>query len=136
MTNYHPGVGRSRSTIQVSPNAEQITEAFRDVQNDSSAERLANHILKRMELFDEELDKEHEVGIKLVSFGQTHTFHVSEIGVCQPSLIIFRGHTENGEPVELIQHVSQISFLLMCLPRLEPEAEKKKITMGFIQSEE
>jgi Family of unknown function (DUF6173) len=136
MTNYHPGVGRSRSTIQVSPNAEQITEAFRDVQNDSSAERLANHILKRMELFDEELDKEHEVGIKLVSFGQTHTFHVSEIGVCQPSLIIFRGYTDNEEPVELIQHVSQISFLLMCLPRLEPEAEKKKITMGFIQSEE
>jgi hypothetical protein len=36
---------------------------------------------------------------------------------------------ENGDPVELIQHVSQISILLMKLKRSDPEAPKRPI--GF-----
>ncbi|WP_445301606.1 DUF6173 family protein [Microcoleus sp. MOSTC5] len=46
---------------------------------------------------------------------------------------MFYGLTDNGERVELIQHISQISFLLIALPRLEPTLPKKKI--GFIQPE-
>jgi len=46
-------------------------------------------------------------------------------------LIIFYGFTEKGEPVKLMQNVSQISLLLIVLPKLEPEKPKRKI--GFIQ---
>ena len=80
--------------------------------------------------YDSELDADHEVGIRLVSFGKTVTFHVEDIGYWNPSLISFHGKLENGDPVELIQHVIQISILLTKLPRLDPTKPKGKI--GFL----
>lgn len=66
--------------------------------------------------FDRSLDELHEVGVRLVSFGQSVTFHLNDIGFWNPSLITFKGETTYGDPVELIKHVSQISILLMKLP--------------------
>ncbi|MGD1698989.1 DUF6173 family protein [Dapis sp. BLCC M229] len=37
---------------------------------------------------------------------------------CDPSLIMFHGFTNNGEPVKLMQNVWQISLLLIVLPKL------------------
>jgi hypothetical protein len=82
-----------------------------------------------IERFDESLDEGHEVGIRLVSFGQAITFHLANVGYCNPSLMFFSGVTEDGNPVELIQHVSQISVLLMKVKRLDPTKPKPKI--GF-----
>ncbi len=79
--------------------------------------------------FEEELDAEHEVGVRLVTFGQAVTFHLENISYWNPSLILFQGSTEAGEPVQLIQHVSQISLLLMKLPRTAPAGPKRRI--GF-----
>jgi hypothetical protein len=84
--------------------------------------------------FDASLDDSFEVGMKLVSFGQAVVIHVKEIGYYNPSLIRFFGALEDGSPVELVQHVSQISFLLMAVKRLEPDKPKKRI--GFINNEE
>ena len=119
-------------SIKNIPRSEQTTEVLRNLQSEQSAQKLVKQILERIEAFDASLDNSEEVGIRLVSFGQTLTFHVSELGFIQPSLVIFRGFTEGEEPVELIQHISQISFLLMALKRLEVKEEKRKI--GFIQS--
>jgi hypothetical protein len=69
------------------------------------------------------------VGVRLVSFGQSVVFHLEQIGYWNPSLISFKGFTEDGEPVELIQHVSQISVLLTKLSRKDPTKPKKPI--GF-----
>jgi hypothetical protein len=63
--------------------------------------------------FHRSLDENHEVGARLVSLGQSVTFHIGDIGHWNPSLISFRGKSENGEAVELIQHVSQISISLL-----------------------
>ena len=41
---------------------------------------------------------------------------------------------DSGAPVELIQHVSQISVLLMKLPRRDPDKPKKPI--GFHAGED
>jgi hypothetical protein len=75
------------------------------------------------------LDNEHEVGVRVVNFGQTVVFSLEDMRYCDPSLISFIGRTQEGQPVELIQHVNQISILLMKLPRQYP-AESKK-TIGF-----
>jgi len=82
---------------------------------------LHSHIAE----FDERLDDAHEVGLRLVSFGQAITFHVEEIGFDNPSLIVFSGTTEVGQPVTLVQHVSQISFLLTSLKRQNPDEPKR-----------
>jgi Family of unknown function (DUF6173) len=81
--------------------------------------------------FDASLDEQYEVGVRLVNFGQTVVFRLTDIGFHNPSLISFTGTTEAGNPVELIQHISQISILLMKLPRKDP-AEPKK-SFGFNQ---
>jgi uncharacterized protein DUF6173 len=56
--------------------------------------------------------------VRLVSFGQTLTFHLSDISYWNPQLIRFDGFDPQGQPVQLIQHVSQISVLLTKMPKL------------------
>jgi len=108
-----------------------IAKELRDLQGEQSAQRFVMQIIERIEAFEADLDDSEEVGIRLVSFGQSLTFHVSELGFIQPSLVIFKGYTEGGEPIELIQHTSQISFLLMVTKSLDLKEEIRKI--GFIQ---
>jgi Family of unknown function (DUF6173) len=79
--------------------------------------------------FNGELDQEHDIGVRLVSFGQTMVFHLKGMGYSNPSLIHFLGTTEDGNPVKLIQHVSQISVLLMAMKRADPS--KPKEPLGF-----
>lgn len=96
-------------------------------------QNLASEFYNRLRLWIEEyessLDSEHEVGARLVNFGQSIVFHLESIGYWNPSLISFSGTSETGEPVQLIQHVSQISVLLMKLPKKDPNLPKKVI--GF-----
>lgn len=84
--------------------------------------------------FHRSLDEEHEVGARLVSFGQSVTIHIEGIGYWNPSLILFQGKNANGESVELIQHVSQISVLLVALKRENLSQPKRPI--GFASWEE
>lgn len=79
--------------------------------------------------FDDQLDETQAVGMRLVSFGQAITFSVSQLGYTDPSLIHFYGRLENEQSVELIQHVSQINFLLTAVPRLN--SVKPKPPIGF-----
>ena len=109
--------------IRIPPNP--LVEHAKDNYASEFHDRLSSWI----RTFDQGLDENHEVGIRLVSFGQTVTFHLTDIGFWNPSLISFNGFGENGEPVELIQHVSQISILLTKLPRLH--LDHNKVPFGF-----
>lgn len=78
--------------------------------------------------FQEGLDDEHEVGLQLASFGQSITLNVTNIGYSNPSLIHFYGYI-NGSKAHLIQHISQLSFLLTSVPKVDPEKPARRI--GF-----
>lgn len=95
------------------------------------ASEFYKHLKKRAEEFDNKLDGTHAVGVKLIPSGQAVSFQVTALGYCDPSLIIFAGVTENGSEVQLIQHVSQISFVFMAMPRPNPKEPKRPL--GFIQ---
>jgi len=97
--------------------------------NPNAASEFYTRLVEWINGFDASLDMGHEVGVRLVSFGQAVVFHLEDIGYWDPSLISFRGRTTDDEPVELIQHVSQISILLMKVPRKNPGEPKKPI--GF-----
>lgn len=98
--------------------------------------RLAEYqyecIMRSIHYFEAELDKSHEVAIKLASFGQTILMQVTNIGYSNPSLIHFYGYV-NGARSELIQHVNQLSFLLTSVPSSDPQKPPKRI--GFVMSE-
>lgn len=119
-----------RQQTQAIESTNESTKFLADFQRANLASEFANHLLSKINQFDDGLNDELEVGLKLVSFGQTITFHVSGIGFYNPSLVVFAGLTDDGNRVELVQHVSQISFVLIALPKLNPEKPKNKI--GFI----
>lgn len=87
-------------------------------------EALKNYI----ETFENELDDEHEIGVRLASFGGVVLFHAQQIGFTKPNVITFFGVTEEGEKVQLIQHVSQLSFLLKAVKK----RDEKPNRIGFI----
>ena len=97
----------------------------------STAEEFYQRLEAQIRDFDQQLDQDHEVGVKLVTFGQAVTFHVSGLGYYNPALIFFYGETAEGEKVQLIQHVSQISFMLMSIPKRDPNEPKRPF--GFAQ---
>lgn len=113
-------------------NSEQLAQPNYGEQN--LASEFHKRLIEYIYLFDQTLDQEHEVGIKLVSFDQAICFSVTDLGYYNPSLICFYGVMEDGTPVQLIQHISQISFLLMAIKRPDPKKPKRPI--GFLGDSE
>lgn len=90
---------------------------------------LYEQLIKEISRFDNELDQTDEVGARLVSYGNTIQFHITDIGYQNPYLIYFYGELEDGSPIQLVQHVNQISFVLIAMKRKNPEEPKRPI--GF-----
>lgn len=117
------------------PSAPSISSLIRTQPKDQNlADEFHRRFINWINDFHQSLDEEHEVGARLVNFGQSVTFHIEDISYWNPSLISFQGKNESGEVVELIQHVSQISILLVAMKRSNIELPKRPI--GFASWEE
>ena len=97
----------------------------------NTVEEFCKRLAERIKAFEAQLGETEEIGFRLVSFGQNIVVHVREIYYHNPSMIIFTGKTDAGHAAELVQHLTQISFLLMAVKKLEPEKPRPKI--GFNQ---
>ena len=85
-------------------------------------------IIKKYVLdFQESLDSEHDVGVMLTNFGSTVLMEVTEIGYEKSVLMVFKGFV-NGRNSTLIQHISQLNFLLTSVPKAP---DKPHRTIGF-----
>ncbi|MGP0082999.1 MAG: DUF6173 family protein [Steroidobacteraceae bacterium] len=89
---------------------------------------VCDAIKQYVEEFERGLDNEHEIAVRLASFGGEVTFHAEQIGFSKPNVITFYGKTDQGENVQLIQHVSQLSFLLKAAKKLAPKPNR----IGFV----
>ena len=105
------------------------TEVFNESQDLELASVFIEKLSDYIDEFDKSLNQEQDIGIKLVSFGQTIQFTVRNIGYNNPKLICFCGEMPDGSPVQLIQHVNQLSILLIAVQRKDPEQAKHPI--GF-----
>jgi len=81
--------------------------------------------------FEESLDADHEIGARLVAFGPV-VIRLTDITWWNPALIRFDGVDDAGNPVQLIQHISQISVLLVRLPKQGQVARR----IGFVRPPE
>lgn len=100
----------------------------RPVRDYKMADYTREIVMKRIAQFEKELDNEHEVGLKLASFGQSITMSVTSIGYSNPSTLVFRGFV-GDQPATLIQHISQLNFLLLAVKKADPEKPPRRI--GF-----
>lgn len=114
----------------------EIQRREREYQNipiEIAAASTASEVCKRLKRivnsFMASLNSEQEVGIQLVSFGATHQIAVECISAVGPNLLVFKG-MEGNLPMTLVQHVSQLSFLLVPLPVSQPDAAPRR-KIGF-----
>ena len=84
-------------------------------------------IRKYVTEFQAKLDNEHDVGVWLTNFGNAVLMEVTKIYFENPVLMIFTGLV-NGREATLIQHISQLNFLLTTVPK---DPEKPHRTIGF-----
>lgn len=117
-----PNVGMQVQDIQEKiARAKQFENGYANVFYEQLVEEINN--------FDNQLNQTEEVGVRLVSYGNSIQFSITDIGYQNPYLIYFYGMLENGSPIQLVQNVSQISFVLIAMKRKNPEEPKRPI--GF-----
>lgn len=99
---------------------------------DTFYDRLIEYIVD----FEADLKPDEEVGARLISFGESITIHIDDLGYSNPSLICFYGRDNNDRDVQLIQHITQISVLLVKVPRANQERERIGFRLKQKHSEE
>ncbi len=92
------------------------------------AEHQYNCIMEDIREFEEALDEDHEIALKLTHVGQAITLAVTEISYAQPSLMYYHGYVGDQKAL-LVQHVSQINFLMIAMPKRIPDNPPNRI--GF-----
>lgn len=92
--------------------------------NQNLAEWMYERLVRSINDFEQELDQDHEVGARLVSFGAELTFHIDDVGYWGPDIIIFHGTDTNGKKVKLLQHISQLSVLLVATDKVRSEPRR------------
>lgn len=97
---------------------------------DSSAPQVAYYLYEEIKDYQAKLPNTEDVAMSLVQFNQNITILVNDIGSIGSNLICFHGTDTSGKPLELVQHVHQLNFLLMVVPKTAPEIPKRKI--GFL----
>ena len=90
-------------------------------------------IMEEIRDFEQQLDEEHEIALHLASFGSTITMAVEEISCQNPDMLYFYGYI-NGNYAQLIQHTSQLNFLLTSVKREDTTKPARRI--GFDVSSE
>ncbi|MFD1880205.1 DUF6173 family protein [Paracoccus pacificus] len=93
-----------------------------------AAEQVFNHLLGRVKEFQEKLPENYELGIQLANFGGEKALHVRGMGFRNPNIIEFYGLLDGEKQVAVVQHVSQLNFLLIAVP---PATEDAPYRIGF-----
>ncbi len=90
------------------------------------------NIMEEIQNFEKNLDEEHEIALKLTSFGSSITMIITSIGYQNPDMLYFYGFV-NGKDAQLIQHVSQLNFLILSIERQDKTKPARRI--GFTTSD-
>jgi len=129
-------IGLSSSVrIQITgcPDTPALVEA--QPQGASPAQWMYARIAQAIVAFEKQLDREHEVGFHLVNIAGEQTMHVLDVGYWAPDLILFFGRAPDGSPMQLMQHVTQVSLLLVAAKK-PGEEEPRRIGFDILRKVE
>lgn len=85
-------------------------------------------IMEEIAAFESTLDNDHEIALRLASFGTSTVIIVTSIGYQNPDMLYFYGFV-GGKKAQLIQHVSQLNFLITAVEREDKSKPARRI--GF-----
>lgn len=121
----------SKLSQMIEPNIGLPIEPFyrpQPISQTNPAAWMYERIVRSIIDFEKKLDSDQEIGARLVSFSSGETIHIDDVGYWGPDIIKFYGRNVDGRPVELMQHISQMSVLLVSV---KAEQEKPR-RIGFI----
>lgn len=96
---------------------------------DNPAEWAFVRLSKMIQEFESNLDKDEEIGVRVVGLPGDGTMQILDVGFWGPDLIMFFGRNADGKPVRLIQHYTQINVVLSAMKKPEDQPEPNRI--GF-----
>lgn len=117
-------VQMAQQAERLAPRRNEVVPAAR------AAEAMFNRIVAYIREFEANLDTSHEIGARMVSFGDTVQFHIVDMGYWNPDIITFDGLDESGRRMKLIQNLSQLNVLLVAMPKRIEHGEPRRI--GFV----
>lgn len=121
---------RERSSLSVPP---PIVNLMHSRKVEDSKPKAFNELCRQIELFQADLDSDHEVGAYMSSFGQVALIHIRSFSQHAGDLVVFSGFTESGDRVRLIQHLHQLNVLLVAAKKIDEEPHR---IMGFVDTNE
>src|SRR6056297_2908924 len=85
------------------------------------AKAIYEHLVNRVAHFERTLNENEEIGLQLANFGLAAQLHIRQIGYQNPNLIEFHGLDPDRNEVTLVQHISQLSFMLIAVKPFKDE---------------
>jgi hypothetical protein len=83
-------------------------------------ERIVHQILE----FEKNLGPDHEIGGRFVEGPSNEPLHIQNVASWGPDMIMFVGQFPDGRKFELLQHYSQVSMLLVAVPKLKKQPRR------------
>ncbi len=116
------------------PEQEPLPEAVskKPVEAKSPAEWAYQRLILYIQNFEKQLGDDHEVAIA-VTDGAAAAIRIEGIGYFDPDVVTFYGSDPAGNRAQLIQHVSQLSVALRAIPKLQEQAEPRRIGFRLAQ---
>lgn len=111
----------SGMNLQIEDSLRQVQENTKRLAGRYDAGDIFNHLMRQVKIFQSRLDEGEEIGLKLANFGEAAQIHIRSIGYKDPNLIEFHGLHPDGHEVTLIQHISQLNFLLIAVKPIDAE---------------
>jgi hypothetical protein len=98
----------------------------------SSGEVVFEHVIETIREFEKALTPEEEVGFFAVDVLGARQMHIVNVQRKGREMIAFHGVSEQGKPMLVLQHITQVSILLTALPKLREQARR----IGFLSRSE
>ena len=83
-------------------------------------QRLVHQIIE----FEKHLGADLELGGRFVGGPTNEPLHISNVASWGPDMIVFMGQYADGRKFELLQHYSQVSVLLVAIPKARDEPRR------------
>lgn len=97
---------------------------------------MHERIVRQIVDFEKNLSPEQEVGGQFVQAPGNATIHISGVGFWGPDMIVFHGESPDKQKFQLMQHYTQVSVLLVGVPKEKPEVEARRIGFELLKSVE
>lgn len=118
--NWIPNIPDTGAMMRTMENARR-NDLERQARNSGryDAEDIFKHLMQRVKAFQNALGEDQEIGLQLANFGLPAQVHIRSISFQNPNLIEFHGVNAEDHEVTLVQHISQLNFLLIAVTPID-----------------